>query len=386
MGFTSWQLNSLNKVSLNMECKHFGECGACIVYENGYDGQLNQKLELNRDRFKKFYDGDIDVYKSPEQNYRSRSEFKIWHDGDTMRYAMNHVDKSGVVFIEECPQVSEHISNIMPKLLKEITDKKIGFKLFGADFLSSSSGEIVVSLLYHRKLDDEWTNIAKEIANDLGIYIIGRSRKQKVVIGQDYITESLNIENEVYKFNYIENSFTQPNARVNESMITWSLDCLDGLDGDLLELYCGAGNFTIPFAKKFDKVLATEISKSSINAAKNNMLLNDVLNIEFVRMSVEEFTSALDGVREFRRMKEVDIASYNISSIFVDPPRSGMDEDSCKFSTRYDNILYISCNPESLVRDLEILTQTHEVVKMALFDQFPYTHHVEMGVKLIKKG
>ena len=368
-----------------MDCKHFGECGACRIYEHGYNFQLNQKLELNKERFKSFYNGNISVLESPQQNYRSRSEFKIWHDGDIMRYAMNHIDKTGVVFMDECPQVNEFIGSLMPKLLKAITDAKIGFKLFGADFLSSSSGEIVVSLLYHRKLDDEWQTKATQIASSLGIYIIGRSRKQKVVIGQDYITETLNIQNESYKFNYIENSFTQPNTRVNEQMISWALSNLSNIDGDLLELYCGAGNFTIPFAKFFDKVLATEISKSSINAAKTNMLLNDVHNIEFVRMSVEEFTQALDGVREFRRMKEIDINSYNINSIFVDPPRSGMDIASCEFSSRYEHILYISCKPETLVRDLGILCKTHEVVDMALFDQFPYTHHVEMGVKLVRK-
>ncbi|MCK4737218.1 MAG: tRNA (uridine(54)-C5)-methyltransferase TrmA [Sulfurimonas sp.] len=369
-----------------MECKHFGECGACIVYDNGYENQLNQKLNLNRDRFKEFYTEEISVYESPQQNYRSRSEFKIWHDGDIIRYAMNHVDKKGVVFIDECPQVSVYIASLMPKLLKAITDAKIGFKLFGADFLSSNSGEIVVSLLYHRKLDEEWQSKATSIADELGIYIIGRSRKQKVIVGQDYITESLNINNEIYRFKYIENSFTQPNSKVNEHMISWALKNLSNTGGDLLELYCGAGNFTIPFAKKFDKVLATEISKSSINAAKANMFLNDVHNIEFVRMSVEEFVEALDGVREFRRMKEISLDTYSIKSIFVDPPRSGMDEASCEFSSRYDNILYISCNPETLARDLEILCKTHVVEDMALFDQFPYTHHVEMGVKLVKKG
>jgi len=367
-----------------MKCKYFGICGACIVYEDGYEAQLSQKLQLNKDRFSSFYSDDITVFKSPEQNYRSRSEFKIWHDGDTMHYAMNKADKSGVVFIEECPQVNTYIFSLMPKLLHEITQAKIGFKLFGADFLSSSSGEIVVSLLYHKKLDNDWQDIAKKIADKLNIYIIGRSRKQKVIVGQDYITESLEIDSKVYKFNYIENSFTQPNARVNEKMVSWALQNMSGIDGDLLELYCGAGNFTIPFASKFNKVLATEISKSSINAAKTNMVLNDVKNIEFVRMSVEEFTQALDGVREFRRMAHIDINEYSINSIFVDPPRSGMDETSCKFSARYDNILYISCNPETLVRDLEILCKTHKVVDMALFDQFAYTHHVEMGVKLIR--
>ncbi len=367
-----------------MECKYFGRCGACVVYEDGYEAQLDQKLQLNKERFEKFYDGEISVFRSLDSHYRSRSEFKLWHEGDELHYAMNSVDKSGVVFVDECPQVNKHIASLMPKLLKAIKDKDIGFKVFGADFLSSSDGEIVVSLIYHRKLDVIWQEKAKEIADELGIYIIGRSRKQKVVIGQDFITERLVIDGAEYKFRHIENSFTQPNARVNEKMIAWAMKAFEGVDGDLLELYCGAGNFTIPHAKEFNKVLATEISKSSINAAKTNMKLNGVKNIEFVRMSVEEFTDALDGVREFRRMKHIDINSYVINSIFVDPPRSGMDEDSCRFSSRYDNIVYISCNPETLKRDLELLCKTHKVVDMALFDQFPYTHHVEMGVSLRK--
>ena len=368
-----------------MECKYFGECGACRVFESGYDGQIEQKIELNKDRFKDFYSGNISVFRSPTSHYRSRSEFKIWHIDDDIHYAMNHIEKKGVVLIDECPQVNIHISQLMPKLLKAIKEKDIGFKLFGADFLSSSDGEIVVSLLYHRRLDEDWMRLALEIADELSIYIIGRSRKQKEVIGQDYITESLNINSKIYKFNYIENSFTQPNPRVNEKMVSWALDMFSNAKNDLLELYCGAGNFTIPFATIFDKVLATEISKSSINAAKTNMSLNGVTNIEFVRMSAEEFVEALDGVREFRRMKDIDIKSYSLQNIFVDPPRSGMDENSCRFSARFDTILYISCNPESLVRDLDILSQTHDIVDMAIFDQFPYTHHVEMGVKLVKK-
>jgi len=369
-----------------LDCKHFGECGACRVYESGYEGQLQDKLELNRERFASFYSGNISVFQSPDAHYRARSEFKLWHEGDAIYYAMNNATKDGVIFVEECPQVNEHIASLMPKLLQKIEEKKIDFKLFGIDFLSSSKGEIVISMLYHRRLDEAWQTLATEIADALDIYIIGRSRKQKVVIGQDYITESLSIEQREYKFNYIENSFTQPNPRVNEQMIGWAMQQFASAEGDLLELYCGAGNFTIPFATKFEKVLATEISKSSINAAKTNMKLNDVENIEFVRMSVEEFVEALDGVREFRRMKDIDIKEYNIKSIFVDPPRSGMDETSCKFASRYEHILYISCNPETLVRDLEILTQTHKIEAMALFDQFPYTHHVEMGVKLVRKG
>ncbi|QOP45583.1 tRNA (uridine(54)-C5)-methyltransferase TrmA [Sulfurimonas paralvinellae] len=369
-----------------MECNYFGQCGACRVYEDGYEGQLQQKLAVNKERFSPYYTKEIEVFRSPDEHYRARAEFKIWHEGESIHYAMNHIEGKGVVFVDECPQVNEHIAALMPKLLKKIQEDFLGFKLFGADFLSSSSGEIAVSLLYHRKLEDDWEVKAKKIAKELGIYIIGRSRKQKVVIGQDFITESLTIDDKIYKFNYIENSFTQPNPRVNEQMIAWAMDVFGEAKGDLLELYCGAGNFTIPFATMFDKVLATEISKSSINAAKSNMTLNDVHNIEFIRMSVEEFTQALKGVREFRRMNHINMDDYNIKSIFVDPPRSGMDEFSCDFTAQYDTIVYISCNPETLYRDLEILCKSHEVAEMALFDQFPYTHHVEMGVKLTRKG
>ncbi|SFV75703.1 tRNA (Uracil54-C5-)-methyltransferase [hydrothermal vent metagenome] len=368
-----------------MDCKYFGECGACRLYENGYEGQLDEKISENKLLFSEYYDGDISIYKSLTSHYRARSEFKIWHKGNAIFYAMNHQDKKNVVLIDECPQVNTFIADLMPKLLHLIKEKKIDFKLFGADFLSSSKGEIVVSLLYHRKLDDEWFQKAKEIASELDIYIIGRARKQKLVIGQDFITEYLNINEKIYKFHYIENSFTQPNPRVNEQMIAWAMKSLSNIGGDLLELYCGAGNFTIPFATQFQKILATEISKSSINAAKENMALNGVTNIEFVRMSVEEFVQALDGVRSFRRMQHIDIQSYDIQTLFVDPPRSGMDALSLQFATRYQNILYISCNPKTLYRDIEILSKTHKIVDMALFDQFPYTHHVEMGVKLVKK-
>ncbi len=369
-----------------MDCKYFSECGACRVYEGGYEVQLAQKVELNRDRLLSFYKKEISVFRSLDSHYRSRSEFKIWHLEDEIHYAMNHINGKDVVLVDDCPQVNEYIHALMPKLLRAIKDEEIDFKLFGADFLSSSSGEIVVSLIYHCRLDAVWQSRATKIAQELGIYIIGRSRKQKLIVGQDYVTESLIIEGREYRFKYIENSFTQPNHGVNEQMIAWSLNSVADCGGDMLELYCGAGNFTIAFAKKFNKILATEISKSSINAAKSNMLLNDVDNIEFVRMSVEEFVEALDGVREFRRMREIDIDSYEIETIFVDPPRSGMDEASCRFASRYKNIIYISCNPETLVRDLEILSQSHHIVDMALFDQFPYTHHVEMGVKLVKKG
>ncbi len=367
-----------------MECKHFGECGSCRNYEDGYDVQLEIKLERVKEMFHSFYSGTVEKFESLNEHYRCRSEFKIWHVGDDIHYAMNALHHKGVVLIDECPMVTAPIASLMPKLLEKISEYEIDTKLFGADFLSSQKGEVLVTLIYHKKLDDAWKEKAQKISNELGIKIIGRSRKQKLVLSDDFVIETLTINETPYRFKQIENSFTQPNAKVNEKMLGWALKQFDSIGGDLLELYCGAGNFTIPFASKFDKVLATEISKSSINAAKINMELNGVENIEFVRMSAQEFTQALDGVREFRRMSHINIDSYALKSIFVDPPRLGMDENTCKFASRFDNILYISCNPKTLLVDLERLGDSYKVESMAVFDQFPYTNHLEMGVRLTR--
>ena len=105
-----------------MDCKYFGECGACRVYENGYEAQLNEKKELNQKRFEPFYNGNISLFKSPDSHYRSRSEFKIWHLDDDIHYGMNHIEQKGVVLVDECPQVNEHILALMPKLLVAIKD------------------------------------------------------------------------------------------------------------------------------------------------------------------------------------------------------------------------------------------------------------------------
>ncbi len=367
-----------------MQCKHFGLCGSCIYYKGGYRSQLQNKLQQNQERFAKFYTKKITPFSSPSKYYRARAEFRIWHEDDETFYAMTSKDKQPFK-IEECPQVNPYIDELMPLLLEKLQTDILRNKLFGCDFLSSSDGDIVVSLLYHKKLDEIWEEEAKKVAAEFDIGIIGRSRKQKIVIGKDYVIESLHVNSQKFVYKHIENSFTQPNPAVNEKMIEWTLKDVLSQENDLLELYCGAGNFTIPLATKFRKVLATEISKASIAAAKENMRYNNIENIEFIRMSVEEFTQALDGVRIFNRMKHIDLKTYDLQTIFVDPPRAGMDEKSCHFATRFNNIIYISCNPITLYRDLEILTKTHTVIDMALFDQFPYTNHVEMGIKLQRR-
>jgi tRNA (uracil-5-)-methyltransferase len=147
-------------------------------------------------------------------------------------------------------------------------------------------------------------------------------------------------------------------------------------------LYCGNGNFSIALASRFNKILATEISSTSVEAAQYNIEQNGIDNLKIIRLSAEEFTEAMNGVREFRRLKGIDLKSYNCQTILVDPPRQGLDPASLELVRGYDKIIYISCNPDTLYENVTALSSTHKVQSFALFDQFPYTHHVECGVVL----
>jgi tRNA (uracil-5-)-methyltransferase len=101
-------------------------------------------------------------------------------------------------------------------------------------------------------------------------------------------------------------------------------------------------------------------------------------------MSSEEFSQAMNGDRKFRRLENFDLTAYNYDTVLVDPPRAGLDKDSVELVRRFNKIIYISCNPNTLKDNLTNLISTHKIVKFALFDQFPYTDHVETGVILEK--
>ncbi len=372
-----------------MNCIYFGKCASCTLYDKSYEEQLQYKVNIEKQRFKDLTNIEFDVIKSQDKNFRNRAEFRIWKnfkdkEAITINYAMNDFDKN-TLEIKSCEIVSEDISKLMPKLLDELQkDETLKYKLFACEFLNSTKGDTLITLIYHKKLEDEWISKAKLLEKKLNIKIIGRSRKQKVVLSKDYIEEELKINNKNFFFEYKEGGFTQPNSHVNVKMIEWVLDKLEVSNKDLCELYCGGGNFTIPLSTKFKNVLATEISKTSIKSALKNCQLNSISNIDFIRMSSEEFVEALEEKREFRRLKDIDLKSYNFSTIFVDPPRAGLDETTRKLVSDFEKIIYISCNPETLHRDLIELTKTHKIDNFALFDQFSYTKHIESAVVLNK--
>jgi tRNA (uracil-5-)-methyltransferase len=354
-----------------------------------YTALLEQKTERVKKLLAPYSPPQPEIFPSSPTAFRMRAEFRVWHDGDALDYVMyKKGEPKTPIAIEQFPIACERIQSLMPQLIDLLkSTQELRRKLFQLEFLSTLSGDTLVTLIYHRKLDDEWQAVAATLADTLGVQIVGRSRKQKLVLDRDYVEETLPINGKPYHYRQYEQAFTQPNAQVNIRMIEWACERAARLNGDLLELYCGNGNFTLPLAHYFNQVIATELAKTSIRAARVNQEANGIDNIQMIRLSAEEVSQAMAGIRKFRRLADLprELGDYDLSTVFVDPPRAGLDPHTEQMVSKFNSIIYISCNPETLANNLQTLCSSHTIDSFALFDQFPYTDHMECGVLLTKK-
>lgn len=367
-----------------------------VIEPSRYAAQLEAKRERIERQFAPFAPPALEVFASPSEHYRMRAEFRVWHEGDDLFYAMFEPDPDAppqrgrmaqrIVRVDRFPVASRRINDLMPALLEAIRDDSLmRRKLFQVEFLTTLSGEALVTLIYHKPLDETWEARARQLQETLGVSLIGRSRKQRLVLDRDHVWERLEVDGHEFVYQQVENSFTQPNAEICRSMLSWARDVTRDSHGDLVELYCGNGNFTIALAENFRRVVATEISRTSVASAQANIAANGLDNVHVTRMSAEEFSQALAGEKQGRRVAAMRLDECEFSTVLVDPPRAGLDAASCEPLMRYERIVYISCNPDTLAINLTQLTQTHRIARMALFDQFPWTGHCECGVLLERR-
>ena len=288
------------------------------------------------------------------------------------------------VQITELPICHPKINELMKKIILYLNqDLDFSNKLFQIEFQVSQLGESMISLIYHRYLEREWEEKAIELSSLVGSSIIGRSHKQCIIKGSNYVTEEYRTNQLTYNLRLYEQCFSQTNPFICNDMLNW-VEQNVLTDGDLVEIHCGLGTFTILFSKIFRKVLSTENSRPSIKGLEKNLILNKSNNVSFARLSGNETLDALNRKREYRRLSNININNFDISTIFLDPPRGGLDEETLRSISGFSQIIYISCGFESLLKDLEYLKKSHHICQTALFDQFPYTEHIESGVILRK--
>ena len=355
-----------------------------------YNQQLQNKIINLKTLLSDFSLPDLQVFSSPISHYRMRAEFRIWHNGEELYHIMYDKKTKKRVRIDSFPIASQLINRAMQTILPLLQyNDKLRHQLFQIDYFSTLSGQLLITLLYHKKLDDQWIIEAERLKQQLaerGIIanLVGRASNQKIAVNVDYVDETLAIFDKNFSYRQVENSFTQPNAAINIKMLEWAISVTKDSKGDLLEFYCGNGNFSIALAQNFRKVLATEIAKASVYSAQHNIKVNNIDNLIIARLSAEEFTSAIKKERQFSRLQGINLDDYQCQTVLVDPPRAGLDDNTLEIIQSYQRIIYISCNPNTLKNNLEQLTKTHQIEHFAMFDQFPYTDHIETGIVLRK--
>lgn len=357
-----------------------------------YEQQLTGKINRLRQMMLPFQAPNAQIFRSRTAYYRMRAEFRIWHDADDLYHIMFDQQTKMRIRIDHFMAGSMLINALMTEIMMAIRSEPVlRVKLFQINYLTTQSGEAIVTLIYHRPLEDAWRDCAARLRDTLRargyeMQLIGRANKIKICLDRDYVEERLHVAGRTLIYRQIENSFTQPNTDINIHMLEWALAATEDVQGDLLELYCGNGNFSLALAHNFNAVLATEITKTSVEAAQYNIVNNHINNVQIIRMSAKEFIQVIQGEHDFIHIKDIDLHNYRYETIFVNPPRSGLDDEMVSMMQTYTRILYISCNPNSLYRNLTVLTVTHSIERLALFDQFPYTHHMECGVLLVRKA
>lgn len=333
-------------------CEVYGLCGGCQLQHADYDYQLNIKAEVLKDILKRISRLEFEIIPMRAlrpYNYRYRAQFKI--------------DRSGIGFYKEasreliplqsCPLMIDRINSLFP-VLQELSH----FRSLKEIHVSSNAREALVYLKGINYNDDIIKLLSKEIS---GIAF------ENKVFGSEYINLSL----DGLSYTVSSRSFFQTNWELNEILIKRISELIYDSNIRLLDLYAGAGNFSIPLSKKVKEITAVEENSFAFNDLKRNIELNEIKNCKAINSPIEKF----------RPSGRNDI-------IIIDPPRPGMTDRALKrvIEAEPEWIFYVSCNPATLARDIKKLSDRYEVQGVEIFDFFPNTYHIETLAIIKKRG
>lgn len=337
-------------------CKYSNDCGGCSLIHIAYDKQLEYKCNKLKELLTREFGDDI-IFDKIESNY-SCIEYrnKITLHFEKEELGLYEEKSNKLVPIDKCTLVEPSINNAIKEMKKLI--KKEENNITNAVIKTSSNGELLISLTGKIK-KEEWID---KFPND-SIYL-----NDELLHGKGKITEELC----GYKFEISNKSFFQINKDMAEVLYKIVLDKTKKLNvKTALDLYCGTGTLTLILGKYLENVVGIEKEKDAVINANENKKLNNIENVSFIEGLVEEH------LHEFES---------NVDLVVVDPPRGGMAKKATehikRISPKY--IIYVSCNPITLVRDLKLLDE-YEVKEVSPIDMFPNTYHVECVTLLTKK-
>ena len=330
----------------NVMCPYYYNCGGCNIMHQLYNYQLEFKKNKIINNLKHITNIDIDnIDIEYDDEYYYRNHITLSVKGNIIGFLKRN--SNDIVDIDKCIISSKIINDKINEIkiflnkYKDNNINKISIKSYKEILIEIESNKF--------SLKDEFIKYVKCDS----LYL-----NNKLIYGKD----KADIDFGKYKFKISNKSFFQKNTNMALKLYDYIKDNID-LNSNVLDLYCGIGSIGIYIANKAKSVIGVEIIDEAIKDAKNNAILNNINNIEFISGKVEDNISNIN----------------NIDTIIVDPPRVGINKKAINgiIKINPNKIIYVSCNSTTLARDINHLKEHYIIKKMKLFDMFPNTYHCE---------
>lgn len=337
-------------------CPYYDECGGCNLRHQDSKENLRFKKEKVETALKKIGKLDVkvdDVLPSfKEDNYRNKVSFKV----EDNRIGFYGEGTYQLIDIDYCLLAQNEINDALTVIRNYLKENNNEIKSITIKF-GNAMNELLIDIYSLNDKDIEIIDYLTTNIKNLKTIIYN----DKIVYGTGYIKEISN----GLMFNVSSKSFFQVNGTQAEKLYETAINLAKlNKDDVVLDLYCGTGTITSIVAGHAKKVIGIEIVEDAIIDAKENLKINNINNVQFI---------CGDAAKEITKIKE------NVNVIFVDPPRKGVDRKAIAVMKKLlpKKIVYISCNPVTMARDLSYLSDLYEVKKVMPVDMFPNTAHVE---------
>lgn len=380
-----------SKDRLCIDCNTYLRCGGCSLRFMKYEKTLELKKELVKNCFKKAIKKDLEVCDTIGMEkpfyYRNKLQYPVGLN-------KNNQPVIGVFAKRTHDIIPTRICMIQNKKLQEIANDSFDFLIRNGVEpynekkqtgelrhivvrIGVKTNEVMLILVINRhniKNEVEFANyisnkhpeiktIVKNINNKNTNVILGK--ENEVIFGDGYIYDILG----KYKFKISPMSFYQINPIQTEILYNNAIENANLTKDDvILDLYCGIGTIGIFASQYVKKVYGIEIIENAIKDANENLKINNILNAEYLCGDVEKTLPII-----------IEKEKISPTVVFIDPPRKGCDSNTIsnlkKIKPR--KIIYISCNPATLARDVAMLNDVYEIKMVQPVDMFPYTSHVE---------
>ncbi len=338
------------------KCPYYGECGGCNLRHQDANENLLFKKEKVENALKRIGKLNVivdDVIPSfKDDNYRNKVSFKVEND----RIGFYGEGTYQLIDIDNCLLAEKKINDALKVIRSYLKENKNEIKTITIKH-GNAMDELLIDIYSSTDNDIEILDYLTTNINNLKTVIFN----DNVVYGNGYISQISN----GLMFNCSSKSFFQVNGIQAEKLYDIAIKMANLKSEDVvLDLYCGTGTITSIIAGHVKKVIGIEIVEDAIIDAKHNLNINNINNVNFI---------CGDAAKEISKIKE------NINVIFVDPPRKGIDRKAIAIIKKLKpkKIIYISCNPVTMSRDIGYLNDSYDVKKVTPVDMFPNTAHVE---------